>query len=62
VHGKTLVVLLLLFWRERWDDKYLLVTAAFFVGLSMTHNMSSGLLLPASLLFVLLVEPRKLVE
>lgn len=57
----ALVVLLLLFWRKRRDAKYLLLTA-FFVGLSMTHNMSSGLLLPASLLFVLLVEPRKLVE
>jgi 4-amino-4-deoxy-L-arabinose transferase-like glycosyltransferase len=57
----ALVVLVLLFWRERREDKYLLVTA-FFVGLSMTHNMSSGLLLPAGFLFVLLVEPRKLVE
>jgi len=57
----ALVVLVLLIWREWRDDKYLLVTA-FLVGLSMTHNMSSGLLLPAGLLFVLLVEPRKLVE
>jgi 4-amino-4-deoxy-L-arabinose transferase-like glycosyltransferase len=65
VHGKALVALLLLFWRERRDDKYLLkylLVTAFFVGLSITHNMSSGLLLPASLLFVLLVKPRKLVE
>lgn len=57
----ALIVLGLLFWRERRDERYLLVTA-FFVGLSMTHNMSSGLLLPAGLLFVLLVEPRKLAE
>lgn len=57
----ALTVLVLLFWRERREDKYLLVTA-FFIGLSMTHNLSSGLLLPASFLFVLLVEPRKLVE
>jgi len=57
----ALVVLVLLIWRERREDKYLLASA-FFIGLSMTHNMSSGLLLPAGFLFVLLVEPRKLLE
>ena len=57
----ALVVLVLLLWKERREDKYLL-TAAFLMGLSMTHHMSSGLLLPAGFLFVLLVEPRKLVE
>jgi 4-amino-4-deoxy-L-arabinose transferase-like glycosyltransferase len=57
----ALVVLVLLVWRERREDKYLLV-AAFLIGLSMTHHMTSGLLLPTGLLFVLLVEPRKLVD
>ena len=57
----ALVVLVLLVWRERREDKYLLV-AAFLTGLSMTHHMTSALLLPAGFLFVLLVEPRKLVD
>lgn len=57
----ALVVLALLVWRERREDKYLLV-AAFLTGLSMTHHMTSGLLLLAGFLFVLLVEPRKLIE
>jgi 4-amino-4-deoxy-L-arabinose transferase-like glycosyltransferase len=57
----VLVVLVLLVWKERREDKHLLA-AAFLMGLSMTHHMSSGLLLPAGFLFVLLVEPRKLVE
>jgi len=57
----ALVILVLLVWRERREDKYLLV-AAFLIGLSMTHYVTSGLLLPAGFLFVLLVEPRKLVK
>jgi 4-amino-4-deoxy-L-arabinose transferase-like glycosyltransferase len=56
-----LVVLVLLVRREGREDKYLLL-AAFLTGLSMTHHMTSALLLPAGFLFVLLVEPRKLAE
>jgi hypothetical protein len=56
-----LVVLVLLVWREGREDKYLLL-AAFLTGLSMTHHMTSALLLPAGFLFVLLVEPRKLAD
>lgn len=57
----ALTILVLLIWRERREDKYLLM-AAFLMGLSMTHHLTSGLLLPAGFLFVLLVEARKLVE
>lgn len=57
----ALVILILLVWRERRENRYLLL-AAFVTGLAMTHNTTSGLLLPAGLIFVCLVEPRKLVE
>jgi len=57
----ALTILVLLFWRERRKDGYLLVVA-FLMGLSMTNHLTSGLLLPAGLLFVLLVERRKLLE
>lgn len=55
----TLVVLLL--WRSRRRDKYLIL-AALCTGLAMTNHMTSGLLLPGALLFVALVDWRKLVE
>jgi Protein of unknown function (DUF2723) len=51
----------LLLWREHRRDRYLLLSA-FLVGLSMTNHLTSGLLLPASLLFVALVDRRKLVD
>ena len=51
----ALVLCLLLLWRERRDDRVLLL-AAFFIGLSLTHHLSSGLLLPAGALFVTLVD------
>ncbi len=57
----ALAVFVLLVWRDRREDKYLLL-AAFLIGLSMTHHLTSGLLLPAAALFVLLVEPRKVLE
>ena len=47
----ALVLCLLLLWRERRDDRVLLLVA-FFISLSLTHHLSSGLLLPAGLLFV----------
>ena len=55
----TIVVLLL--WREYRKDRYLLLSA-FLVGLCLTNHVTSGLLLPGSLLFVGLVDWRKLVD
>jgi hypothetical protein len=57
----ALTLFVLLLWRERRRDRYLLLSA-FLVGLSMTNHLTSGLLLPASLLFVALVDRRKLVD
>jgi 4-amino-4-deoxy-L-arabinose transferase-like glycosyltransferase len=57
----ALTLLALLLWRDRRRDRYLLLSA-FLVGLSMTNHLTSGLLLPGSLLFVALVDWRKLVE
>ena len=55
----ALVLFVLLLWRGRRRDRYLLL-AAFLMGLSLTHHLTSGLLLPAGLVFVLMVERRKL--
>jgi len=55
----TLAVLLL--WRDRGRDRYLLL-AAFLSGLCLTNHLTSGLLLPAGLLFVALVDWRRLLE
>ena len=49
------VLLVLLLWRERRRDGYLLL-AAFLMGLSLSHHLTSGLLLPAAVLFVRLVD------
>jgi Protein of unknown function (DUF2723) len=57
----ALTLLSLLIWRERRRERYLLLSA-FLVGFSMTDHLTSGLLLPASVLFVGLVDRRKLVE
>ena len=57
----ALTVLALLLWRERRRDRYLLLSA-FLAGFCMTNHLTSGLLLPASLLFVVLVDWRKLVD
>ncbi|MCA1848367.1 MAG: DUF2723 domain-containing protein [Actinobacteria bacterium] len=57
----ALTLLALLLWRERRRDRYLLLSA-FLVGVSMTNHLTSGLLLPASLLFVALVDRRKLAD
>lgn len=55
----SLTLLALLVWRRERRERYLLL-AAFFAGLSMTHHMTSALLLPAGMLFVRLVERRSL--
>jgi hypothetical protein len=54
-------LLVLLVWREKREDRYLLF-AAFLLGLAMTHHLTSGLLLPTAAAFVLLVEPRKILD
>ncbi|HET7479810.1 MAG TPA: DUF2723 domain-containing protein [Rubrobacteraceae bacterium] len=56
-----LVLLVLYVWRDRRKDRYLLL-AAFLMGLSLSHHMTSGLLIPAAGLFVGLTEPRKLLQ
>ncbi len=55
----ALVLLTLLVWRDTRRDRYLLA-AAFLVGLSLTHHLTSGLLLTAGLAFVFLVDRGKL--
>jgi Protein of unknown function (DUF2723) len=57
----SLVVLVFLIWRDTREDHYLLA-AAFLMGLSLTHHVTSGLLLPTAALFVLIVDRRKLLE
>src|ERR687893_3197582 len=51
----ALVILVLFLWRDRREDRYLLL-AALLVGLSLTHHLTSALLVPASLAFVVLVD------
>ncbi len=55
----ALVLFVLLLWRERRRNRYLLLSA-FLMGLSLTHHLTSALLLPAALLFVLLANGRGL--
>lgn len=54
----ALVLFVLVLWRDERRDRYLLL-AAFLIGLSMTHHLTSGLLLPAAALFLLVADPRK---
>ena len=57
----SVTVVVLLLWREYGKDRYLLLSA-FLIGLCLTNHLTSGLLLPAGLLFVALVDWRKLVD
>jgi hypothetical protein len=57
----SVTIVILLHWRERQRDRYLLLSA-FLVGLCLTNHLTSGLLLPGGLLFVALVDWRKLVD
>jgi hypothetical protein len=49
----ALVILVLLVWRDARADRHLLLSA-FLIGLSLTHHLSSVLLVPAALAFVFL--------
>jgi Protein of unknown function (DUF2723) len=51
----ALTLLVLVVWRERRSDGYLLL-GAFLIGLCMTNHLTSGLLLPGGVLFVAMVE------
>ncbi|MGH3148422.1 MAG: glycosyltransferase family 117 protein [Rubrobacter sp.] len=51
----ALVILLLLVWRDTRRDRYLLL-AAFLIGLSLTHHLTSVLLVPAAPAFVFLTD------
>jgi hypothetical protein len=57
----SVAIVVLLLWREHRKDRYLLLWA-FLVGLCLTNHLTSGLLLPAGLLFVALVDWRRLVD
>src|SRR5918998_404468 len=57
----SLTVLTLLVWRDTQRDRYLLL-AAFLCGLSLTHHLTSGLLIPAGLLFLFSVGRQKFRE
>jgi hypothetical protein len=52
-----LVIFVLLLWRDRRDGRYLLLSA-FLVGLSLTHHLTSILLVPGALAFVFLTDRR----
>jgi 4-amino-4-deoxy-L-arabinose transferase-like glycosyltransferase len=56
-----LPIITLLVWREHRQDRYLLL-ASFLMGFAMTNHMTSGLVIPASFLFVFLVDRRKLLD
>ena len=55
------IVFVLLLWRDKRRDRYLLA-AAFLMGLSLTNHVTSGLLLPTAALFILAVDRWKLLD
>jgi hypothetical protein len=55
----SLTIFALLVWRDSREDRYLLLSA-FLVGLSLTHHLTCGLLIPAGLAFVYLANNRRL--
>lgn len=60
-----LPIITLILWRERRErprsDRYLLL-ACFLMGFALTNHLTSGLVLPASFLFVAAVDWRKLLD
>ena len=57
----SVTIVALLLWREHRKDRYLLLSA-FLLGVCLTNHLTSGLLLPAGLLLVALVDWRKLLD
>ena len=57
----SVTIFALLLWSEHRKDRYLLLSA-FLLGLCLTNHLTSGLLLPAGLLLVALVDWRKLLD
>lgn len=57
----TLPIISLLVWQRNRRDRYLLL-AVFLMGFALTNHLTSGLVLPGGVLFVLLVDWRKLVD
>jgi 4-amino-4-deoxy-L-arabinose transferase-like glycosyltransferase len=55
----SLIVLVLLLWRDGAKDRYLLL-GAFLAGLSLTHHLTSALVILAGVAFVLLTDRRKI--
>lgn len=53
------ILYVLLLWRDSGRDRYLLL-GAFLLGLSLTHHLTSVLLIPAALLFVYLTDRSRL--
>src|SRR5918995_4745403 len=53
----ALVILSLFLWRDHREGRYLLLSA-FLVGLSLTHHLTSVLLVPATLAFVFFTDRR----
>src|ERR671913_521753 len=53
----ALVIFVLLVWRDRREGRYLLLSA-FLIGLSLTHHLTSILLVPATLAFVFFTDRR----
>ena len=66
IYGLNVVLIMLpivslLLWREKRRDRYLLL-AAFLMGFALTDHLTSGLVLPAGILFVGATDWRKLLE
>jgi Protein of unknown function (DUF2723) len=53
----ALVIFVLLVWRDRSDSRYLLLSA-FLVSFSLTHHLTSVLLVPATVVFIFLTDRR----
>jgi len=53
----ALVIFVLLIWRDRREGRYL-VLSAFLVGLSLTHHLTSVLLVPGAISFVFVADRR----
>jgi hypothetical protein len=57
----ALTLLTLILWREKRRDRYLLLTCLL-LGLCLTNHLTSGILLPTAIVFVLAVDRAKLLD